>query len=63
MSAEQQNLSAALAAYADRLLLSTALDADQVLQILRHELEITEAPAEIVRPLRAGWSSAPEAAA
>ena len=50
-------MSGELAEYADRLLLSTGLHADDALLIARGELEPEPHLLELARALRAGWQA------
>jgi hypothetical protein len=55
LSTDQPDLPAPLAEYADRLLLSTGLHAEDALRIARGDLEPPEELALLARALRAGW--------
>jgi hypothetical protein len=53
-------LPAALAEYADRLLLSTGLNASDALLIARGDVEPPAELRDLATALRAGWQLAPE---
>jgi hypothetical protein len=59
-AADPHVLPASLVEYADRLLLSTGLTADEALHIARGDLAAPPELESVALALRAGWALAPE---